>query len=328
MNRSPRPLDALNSHVGLIRAMGRPDSNALCEAMFERAAYTTPGVATRDVANKLNGATTIVVTDRMLDVVVERMAGVRFGDPLRPDDLLFPAGYVVFPRPIELPLVPKDYAPDTFPQHVTAAFDAGFWVPSSITSTVGALHGFAPDGGIMYVQSISPTLGARYRTQDIDVNAFDREMQQLLRAGIRHAPVYASGWAFGVSWDPAEREASYILTAAGEFERRFWLSLFRALKEEIFAPVRLRRQDRRPAQRLGLVPDVVVADLRRVKHRDEERLPTGEIVMWTHRWRVTGHVRTLHRGTPQERTTWVREYVKGPADRPIIEKDRVYRLSR
>jgi len=50
------------------------------------------------------------------------------------------------------------------------------------------------------------------------------------------------------------------------------------------------------------------------------------VILWHHSWRVTGHVRTIHRGTPQERKVWVREHVKGHG--PLIEKDRVYRLSR
>ena len=73
-----------------------------------------------------------------------------------------------------------------------------------------------------------------------------------------------------------------------------------------------------------------VLDLRRLHHRDEseEHLDDGSTVMWTHRWPVREHTRTLYRGTSREKTVTVKGYEKGPAHLPLIVKDRVYRLSR
>jgi hypothetical protein len=303
----------------------------------------------------LDTAPTIVVTDHMLDLVLARLDRVELGDPLQPEDVsLFPSGYVVFPRPVEVPQITADDAYGMIPPRMAAQFDAGFWMPSSIvtraavntnrrgvgTYTTPALDIFDTDtDGLMYTQSVSVGLAEEILTADhdkgqireaLDWTQIQRGIARLRSLGVKHAPIYSSGWGFGLSWDPAEREPDFVLTSAGEFERRFWLTLWRTMAEEVMAPVTIPRPDRRRAARmLSQIPEVVVADLRRVKHPvTQERLGDGAEVMWSHRWKVRGHQRTLHRGTDRERTVWVREYVKGPESAPLIEKDTVFRLRR
>jgi hypothetical protein len=208
------------------------------------------------------------------------------------------------------------------------------------TYTTPALDIFDTDtDGLMYTQSVSVGLAEEILTADhdkgqireaLDWTQIQRGIARLRSLGVKHAPIYSSGWGFGLSWDPAEREPDFVLTSAGEFERRFWLTLWRTMAEEVMAPVTIPRPDRRRAARmLSQIPEVVVADLRRVKHPvTHERLADGAEVMWSHRWKVRGHQRVLHRGTDRERTVWVREYVKGPESAPLIEKDTVWRLRR
>jgi hypothetical protein len=338
---TPRPLDALASQVSLIRAWQGEHGDDLVHAMGASSRSTalieaagTGRRAADGLASLLNRATTIVVTDRMLDVVLDRMYAIRFGEALQHKDMLFPSGYILFPRPIDIgPLEDDDVDMTVFPRRPIAQFDAGFWTPMGITDTT-SLHGFSSGvtSGIMYAQSNSLPLLQRHSPpadSGEPYEDFQEGIDRLERMGIKHAPIYSAGWAFDLSWDPAKREETFVLTPAGRFEREFWLTLWRTLRDEVFAPVRLRRQDHRAAARLGLIPEVVVADLRRVKHRNtEEVLPTGEVVMWNHRWLVRGHLRTIHKGTPQERKVFVREHVKGPENMPLISKDRVYRLSR
>lgn len=353
--RSVAPLAALESQVSLIRALRNPSIGPEIMGAAQGLRGSTMQIESEGkklaevLSAGLDSAPTIVVTDRMLDVILRRLDSIEFGEPLRPEDVnLFPAGYIVFPRPVEVPFSEDDYR-DVFPPRVGAKFDAGFWLASSVTtreqtSKLAITEDDVLDvfdtsvQGITYSQSVSLALAeellladrARGHINDPDWGEIRSGLRRLYDWGVQHAPVYTSGWGFGLSWDPALREESYVLTPAGEFERRFWLTTFRTLAEEVMAPVLVPRAARRRAGRLlSKVPDVVVADLRRVKYPvKEQRLTDGSTVMWSHRWKVRGHQRTLHRGTPQERTIWVREYEKGPEGAPLIEKDRVYRLAR
>lgn len=339
---APRPLDALESQVALIDALRSPVGMNLVAGMTEYGKVDELSRrAANDLASTLNVTTTVVVTDRMLDFVLDRTASVPFGDPMVPDDLFFESAYFVFPRPVRVgPLADDDT--QNFPRRLVAEFDSGFYVPQNISTIDELRHTEVPRDGIMYVQSISPPVMDKYldglRQELADGDPTDKRLalaeveeglRQIRALGLKHCPVYSSGWALGMSWDPELREPDFVLTPAGEFERRFWLALLRTVREEIFAPVRFKRADYRRAARRGLIPDVVVADLRRVKHRDkEETLPTGETIMWSHRWMRRGHPRTIHKGTDREKTVWVREHVCGPDSMPLILKDRVYRLSK
>jgi hypothetical protein len=351
-----RPLDALDSHVQLIRALrtpGIPTRLSIFEgANFSRnilqhgrppqpAAEAMGGI----MARELDAAATIVVTDRMLSLVLKRMADVQFGQPLGVEDPPFRAGYVVLPRPVVVPNDDRDFDPDTLTgvrPDGYAAFDGGAWVPSMVARTSSAADrqlyremGWPEQvSGVSYLQLVSRPLGLQIaHDHEDDVREPSAELVNEaydLLGGITHLPIYVAGWAFDTSWDPANREPSFVLTSAGEFERRFWLSLFRTLGEEVIAPVHFpRRTLRGRARNRAQLPEVVVCDLRRLKRRHrEEPTEDGGTIMWSHRWRVREHERTLHRGTPQERKITVREHVKGPDSMPLIEKDRVYRLGR
>lgn len=93
------------------------------------------------------------------------------------------------------------------------------------------------------------------------------------------------------------------------------------------------RQQRRLAQRtLPDHPDecsIRVVDLRVYDYPDDDdREERDEPFQYSHRFRVRGHWRTLHRGTPQERPVWVEGYVKGDPSLPLIERDYVFRVRR
>jgi hypothetical protein len=84
------------------------------------------------------------------------------------------------------------------------------------------------------------------------------------------------------------------------------------------------RAERRRCSRTGLASEVVTVRLRR-KSLDEPR-DDGEEggVAWSHRWLVSGHwrnqwlpSRTCHR------LQWIHGYVKGPAHKALVVKDRV-----
>lgn len=67
---------------------------------------------------------------------------------------------------------------------------------------------------------------------------------------------------------------------------------------------------------------IAILTLRNVVPRDPNPEPVA--VPWSHRWEVRGHWRRLRSGI----RTWVRPHVKGPDDKPLIRKRKVYRVSR
>lgn len=86
----------------------------------------------------------------------------------------------------------------------------------------------------------------------------------------------------------------------------------------------LRPVDRR-CQRAGVPSTVQVVRLRRVSGARSE--PEGEtLVEWSHQWLVSGHWRNQACGPSlsERRWTFIAPYVKGPEDKPLILKDKVY----
>lgn len=86
------------------------------------------------------------------------------------------------------------------------------------------------------------------------------------------------------------------------------------------------RRDRNLLRRSGLGSEVVVVRLRRLSGEPAGDGDTGSSsgVAWDHRWLVSGHWRNQH--YPSEgvnRQRWIHPYIKGPADRPLIVKERV-----
>lgn len=334
-----RPLDALESHVRLLRALKNPSlANLIVAGSGSSGHSTMSGDYAKMMFNRLDRASTVVVTDRMLDEVLRRMPGVPFGDPLREDDMIFANGYVVFPRPVYLPNLTADDHGDVRPERSAASFDAGFWLASGIAVEPLGYGGAGSTDGVMYTQCVATdrAVAAVHETGFIraeEMPAIERGVATMRRSGLAHIPVYSAGWAYDVSWDPEFRDESYVLTPAGEFERRFWMTFWRMLGEEIVAPISIPRGDRRRAGRLlANVPDVVICDLRKIRHVGKsQRLDDGSTVMWSHRWRVGRHMRYCPKcgiDHPKEKHVEVRAYVKGPKNMPLLEKDKVWRLDR
>lgn len=76
--------------------------------------------------------------------------------------------------------------------------------------------------------------------------------------------------------------------------------------------------------------DVTVVTLRRRGIADPDRVMETHDVRWGHRWVVDGH---WHRyrvgpGRQEVRRMWVDSYVKGPDDKPLVVKKKIYDLRR
>lgn len=114
------------------------------------------------------------------------------------------------------------------------------------------------------------------------------------------------------------------------FGSRFLKALWTISQQTIAttsSPV-LPRQDRRRAERLQMPGDVVLVQLRRAKrpvHEDQAVQP----VDWTHRWIVSGHWRNQYLpSSGTHRLQYIADHVKGPEDKPLVVKPRVFDVRR
>jgi hypothetical protein len=94
----------------------------------------------------------------------------------------------------------------------------------------------------------------------------------------------------------------------------------------------LDRAGRRRIMRGAVLDDALlvtrVVDLRRPT-TSEVASPVGAPVSWSHRWIVDGHWRNQWMPkTGTHRPMWIAPHVKGPDDRPLVVRDRVYRWKR
>ena len=92
------------------------------------------------------------------------------------------------------------------------------------------------------------------------------------------------------------------------------------------------RAQRRRQERAGMPSEVLVIQFRKTRYTSEEG---GEErnVNWSHRWIVGGHWRWQPYKDPAsggeiKKRIWISPYVKGPDDKPLKTKERVYVLAK
>jgi hypothetical protein len=89
------------------------------------------------------------------------------------------------------------------------------------------------------------------------------------------------------------------------------------------------RQHRKMMGREGRpLPQIRIITLRRYAKTSNEVL--GNIVNWTHRWKVRGHYRMqrVGPGRAMYQRVWVTECIKGPPHLPLDERDTVQAVTR
>ena len=111
---------------------------------------------------------------------------------------------------------------------------------------------------------------------------------------------------------------------------RFMTAFHLLSAQHVYVPhsERLERARRREAKRAKLdINEVLVVTLRRQAVRDRDA--DARDVEWSHRWMVSGHWR--HRWSERTngmQTIWINPHVKGPADKPLILKNKVVKFVR
>jgi len=192
-----------------------------------------------------------------------------------------------------------------------------------------ALEDLPLPGGFVYfdsplvfeVEGGSVAIGAlmwhRYdKDRSCDLVAYHRD-------ATRNPPL---GFQTSVIWDEGEPPGGSLTRLL----QTFWI-----LSSQRIAQAEVRQADRptrRRAQRANFaIPEdgIRVVTLRRLEeHRQADDGPHG-MVDWSHRWIVSGHWRNQWYPSDEEhRPKWIEPYPKGPDDKPLVLKDRVYRFSR
>jgi hypothetical protein len=95
------------------------------------------------------------------------------------------------------------------------------------------------------------------------------------------------------------------------------------------------RTQRRRLERESVPTEVVVIQFRKRKYYNEkgEETEDSKKIDWSHRWLVGGHWRWQPYKDPVsggeiKKRIWISPYVKGPEDKPLVMKDRVYVLAK
>lgn len=284
-------------------------------------------------AAKLRRAAPLYVSDEMMDVWMAAAESFP-GEPLYPDDVPFPAGFVLLPRGLEV----------VDGRGQTGKFRAFAW----------CTYGYrdAEDDGPSGIHLSLYVHADDEWEEDWDPAAYAKLWGSPLNL------YHACRWGYEVdytetakAWQPgswttipgrAEVLDDPVAAAAGTIVSfRQLQTFFRLVQQEIAHPrpsladraIR-KRAARLTGQKPTEVPDVMVVTLRRFR-------PSGDTthespVDWSHRWLVNGHWRHqpypslgLDRGGKTvTRLKWIAPYVKGPDDKPLVLKDRAYQLIR
>jgi hypothetical protein len=81
-------------------------------------------------------------------------------------------------------------------------------------------------------------------------------------------------------------------------------------------------------EKAKLPSEYVVVQLRKTEYKSGEKSDDGRFIDWSHRWVVGGHWRWQPYKDNTKKRIWIAPYVKGPDDKPLVMKDKVYVLAR
>jgi len=272
-----------------------------------------PSAAAFQVAREIvaNG-NPIFITEEMMDLTLSAMETFDPKERVIPEDFFFTDAVVL----LERPLVVEDSEGHATKWHaVTWRFT---WLPPEAD----------PDGieqpalEIIIWWDVTDTDG----WDDAHPEISERAKLIWSQWGMRYAPMHAT--LVPLDYMHQDRHMSQ----EGDPEAR-WLTFVRVLnrlmemKIVLKSPMRPQRGIRRGAQRAGLteIKDVIVCELRRARPRGYEWPETEGGTHYTHRFRVVGHWRRQwYPSEGRHKQIRIESYIKGPDDKPFIDKKRAW----
>src|SRR5437660_2861081 len=290
-----------------------------------------------------------------MQALIKAMAVKMEPEPLRKADLPSDCGFVVFERPIvNLDVHGKK-----------TSFNALSWGPaimadpSKRSEYVAALERTHWEGPEADRLSLPQGLHVSFYTDMRDFTHDEYQRQWLAeepdlrqRLAAEHFPRWSLLHIQAMPFDTTpprnvvgeeaanERLAQMPAEEAAGREDRFFahyglLQAFWRLIQQRIAIPRARKPPRAQARRLqrmgSILPkEVQVVVLRRAESNGHQaESGESEPVNWTHRWLVGGHVRRQwYPSLGDHKQIWIAPFIKGPADRPLLIKDRIHHVKR
>jgi hypothetical protein len=90
---------------------------------------------------------------------------------------------------------------------------------------------------------------------------------------------------------------------------------------------RAEKKDAKRLERAKLPSEITVVQFRKTKYTGSGS-SSGKEIDWSHRWLVGGHWRWQPYKDNTKKRIWIAPYVKGPDDKPLVMKDKVYVLAK
>jgi hypothetical protein len=132
------------------------------------------------------------------------------------------------------------------------------------------------------------------------------------------------------AWEQYKKDKIFPYTNIKRLIHTYFLIMSQTITAT--TPERGDRAQRRRLERENLPSEVMVIQFRKTRYTSTEK---GEevAVNWSHRWIVGGHWRWQPYKDPAsggeiKKRIWINPYVKGPDDKPLKTKERVYVLAR
>jgi hypothetical protein len=265
--------------------------------------YTSELVNT--AAARLPDAEPFFVNDE-LSAVIDHAAAKFRPEPLLRSDLIVPSGFAYFDRPL---FIVDDHS-------VVSPYRAVQW---TLASDLPGAPGSHPDPSVA-----TGILYAMYQ----DCNDPDPYAEKNGRIGPVGGSTLALSYVTGIRFDGAIAHLGDNASLRDMFSHL--KTFFRLCQQTIAVPSygRVSRTVyKRAVRKWKPVSEIVVFTLRRAKsprYEGDER-----VVDWSHRWIVGGFWRQQWYPSEQvHRQIYINDFIKGPKDKPIIYKRRVFELVR
>lgn len=242
-------------------------------------------------------------------------------EPLHPEDVPTERGFALFESPLHITDVNGE----------TISIAAFCWSHQELgggMSRAGIKRGAMGLFVSWYSDALDESdtsVEAYLRLENQDRNPVIRTREELVERFGRYHLVHFTPWPYGVGYDLSHPAAQNPLRLVHTF---FALSQQRVAVQSPLVPDRAAR--RRWDREMRAPSTLRVVTLRRgIEHETDPEEREVRDVEWSHRWLVTGHWRRIWDAKRQRfRHVWVRGYVKGPKDKPLVLKDQAYKLVR
>jgi hypothetical protein len=337
LNRFPRkPVELLDYQVALYEHTMSDFGLQYLESFFESVGLTTKEAVMNLVAG-LRQADTYWLTEKISRIIHGSLVKWPLNTVLNEYHLPTHSGFVW----MEQPIVMRDI------RRRTAAIRAFLWVTANFVYT-GRQE---PERGVIvfwYSDALDPQDSLHTESESAAHVVEAMRDNRITRLSLYHTSVWRFGNRVRDLYYPDEATYREHMVDKGianpstydemaEENRRdhsFLMALWAWMQQKI-ARVDRERPDRATARRwnrgmLGTA-EVNVVTLREDEPAIVWKNPYADPspILWSHRWRVRGHYRNqYYPSTGEYHLIWIESFIKGPEDRPLLEKDTLYVVKR